>query len=448
MAGFTCDAPERSMDVDPANVFRGLVSRNIEMYSPGHDVTVAFGNKAQLGVNIGRDIMYTLAEDRLRVALSNNRTKMDPLDFLLQKTDASGNLLISVEDGIFKILRERIQSVCNLTFSLHDGPPEKADLLIVFSIGINGVAEMGKPTGRFVHPRGACSGSVQYKNLCHNMTIGTYSLPVIMHEVMHFLGLMHETVHPDRPFTFSPEGWEQLGGDQKAREYNFGTVSPTSFRDRPPFDMLSIMLYEVGGHLMQKDDRLINVTRNMYPSAADLLTLRFFYPGRVDIDGLDALYRSWYGEGLLDNLNRSWARVEEFRSECFDVYGSCEQIAIQGRCDVHGKMCRKRCGLCKPVLSSRTSHPYYDPLTKSTIASVAEDEVSRFLVLVMCLVLVILAYMGYVRDRGTRKFAVISIFIYIGFVYRDRRMLAILIAGAILAYLSFTSLGDNPAKKM
>ena len=340
-----------------------LLLRDVELFPTGSTITYAFGNEVIYdgdGYNISHDFVV------VKGTYKENRTAMDPLEKIIQERDSNDRLKIPVEDGIALILR-RIEKVANLNFVRYTGPPEMADILIMFSSGINGTAGIGRPLKRYVHPRERCTG-LSYNGLCHNMTLGTYSVPVIMHEFMHMLGFMHETVHAMRPFTFSTQGWKNLWGSEDAKTFNFATVSPQTYRGDPPFDPLSIMLYWTFSS-DYVDDQKVSTYTNMYPSAADLLGLRFLYPGRTSIEELDVLYQSWFGEGLLANLERSWSRVCEFTSGCYDSYsiGGCptSKEDIKTKC-THSWIssgCQKTCGICKPMpMPPRPRHPFYDDL--------------------------------------------------------------------------------------
>jgi hypothetical protein len=118
------------------------------------------------------------------------------------------------------------------------------------------------------------------------------------------------------------------------------------------------------------NDRGVNVEPNMHASAADVLAMRFLYPGRTSIAQLDVLYRQWFGEGLLENLQRSWLRVAEFTSDCYDQYerSSCEPMKNGGQCGTNpaASGCRKTCGACLVQPPPRPPHPYYDALLPST----------------------------------------------------------------------------------
>jgi hypothetical protein len=313
-----------------------------------------------LGVNVMLNILFEAGVD-LEKALLRMRTKLDPLEKILIEKGTDGQLKVPIKDGIAMVLEQRISAVANLNFTYHTGRPEEADILILFRLNDNGVSEIGKPSGKYVHPRGSCQ-DFSYNGLCHNMTLGVYSVPIILHEFMHILGFHHEIIHPDRPFVIKDDAWNTL----KRTDYE---VSKLQFQDKPPFDPLSVMLYQLGNHLIV-NSRGNEIHMNQSLSASDVLAMRFFYPGKVSINQLDSLYRKWFYETLLENLTRSYKRVSEFTTDCFDLYSSeycTNHVLGLNRCGLDGITgCDKTCSICN-VVSIRPNHPFYDNLDHNEV---------------------------------------------------------------------------------
>jgi hypothetical protein len=197
---------------------------------------------------------------------------------------------LSIQEGIKKIVKERIQPIVNLDISFVDNPSD-ADVRISFD------------------PDGGCWSLVGTDHLLEKknatMNFGWFDVATIIHEFGHVIGLVHEHQNPKGKkimwdekkvieWAKESQGWnEETTRQNIINKYNKNSINGSDF------DPLSIMLYFFPASLTTNN---IGTEQNFRLSGQDVIWIDKMYhkDGQISPENF---YKNIYGVSLDSKSN-------------------------------------------------------------------------------------------------------------------------------------------------
>jgi hypothetical protein len=197
---------------------------------------------------------------------------------------------LSIQEGIKKIVKERIQPIVNLDISFVDNPTD-ADVRISFD------------------PDGGCWSLVGTDHLLEKknatMNFGWFDVATIIHEFGHVIGLVHEHQNPKGKkimwdekkvieWAKESQGWnEETTRQNIINKYNKNSINGSDF------DPLSIMLYFFPASLTTNN---IGTEQNFRLSGQDVIWIDKMYhkDGQISPENF---YKNTYGVSLDSKSN-------------------------------------------------------------------------------------------------------------------------------------------------
>lgn len=209
--------------------------------------------------------------------------------------------LLSVQEAIKKIVKERIEPLVNLDIAFVDSPKD-ANVRISFNPGGGSWSLVG--TDHLEQKEGA------------TMNFGWFDVPTTMHEFGHLIGLIHEHQNPagqkiqwdtQKVIEWAKEtqGWpEQTTKENIINKYDKNSINGSDF------DPLSIMLYFFPGSLTTNNK---GTQQNFRLSGEDVEWINKTYN---PINGItpETFYQSTYGISLKDSISKSKNLAMQFSS--------------------------------------------------------------------------------------------------------------------------------------
>jgi hypothetical protein len=209
--------------------------------------------------------------------------------------------LLSVQEAIKKIVKERIEPLVNLDIAFVDSPKD-ANVRISFNPEEGSWSLVG--TDHLEQKEGA------------TMNFGWFDAPTTIHEFGHLIGLIHEHQNPagqkiqwdtQKVIEWAKEtqGWsEQTTKENIINKYDKNSINGSDF------DPLSIMLYFFPGSLTTNNK---GTQQNFRLSGEDVVWINKTYN---PVNGItpETFYQSTYGISLKDSISKSKNLAMKFSS--------------------------------------------------------------------------------------------------------------------------------------
>ena len=200
--------------------------------------------------------------------------------------------LLSVQEAIKKVVKERIEPLVSLDIAFVDSPKD-ANVRISFNPGGGSWSLVG--TDHLEQKEGA------------TMNFGWFDVPTTMHEFGHLIGLIHEHQNPSGQkiqwdtkkvieWAKETQGWsEETTKENIINKYNKNSINGSDF------DPLSIMLYFFPGSLTTNNK---GTQQNFRLSGEDVEWINKTYN---PVNGItpETFYENTYGTSLKDSISKS-----------------------------------------------------------------------------------------------------------------------------------------------